>query len=101
MATSAYSGAARDGSSLASRRIQAVLEVDLAAPHLCRQKMCEQGTARTHLPHGDREQNLGCTAHPRRTEDARFRHLGANRAALDEEGSQESGAGKAMVDVSQ
>jgi hypothetical protein len=33
-------------------RIQVVLEVALAASHRCRQEMCEQGIARTHLPHG-------------------------------------------------
>src|ERR1035441_9630935 len=97
MATSADSGAARDGSSLASRWLQVVLEVDLATSHSCRQKMCEQGTVGTHLPHGGREPDVGCAAHPWRVEDARFRHLEANRAALDEAGPPEFGAGKRCV----
>jgi hypothetical protein len=46
------SRAAGDGCPLASDRIQVVLEVALAASHWCRQEMREQGTARTHLPHG-------------------------------------------------
>jgi hypothetical protein len=40
---------------LASRRIQVVLEVALAASRSCGEKVCKQRIARTHLPHGSRE----------------------------------------------
>ena len=36
---------ARDGHSVASGRVQAVLDVALAASEVCGQKMCEQGSA--------------------------------------------------------
>ena len=75
---------------LASRWIQVVLEVALAASHACGKKVCKQRIARTHLPHGSREPDLGRAAYSWRTENAWLRHIGANGVALDAEGSEES-----------
>lgn len=75
---------------LVSRWIQVVLEVALAASHSCEKKGCKQRIARTHLPHGSREPDLGRAAYSWRTKNARLRHIGANGIALDAEGSEES-----------
>src|SRR5260370_40378845 len=81
---------------LASRWIQVVLEVALAASHSRGEKACKQRIARTHLPHGSREPDLGRAAYSWRTENARLRHIGANGVALDAEGSAESRAREAL-----
>jgi hypothetical protein len=46
------SHSAGDSCSLASGRVQAVLDVALAASCPCWKKMRQQGSAPTHLPHG-------------------------------------------------
>ena len=45
----------RDGRSLASDGLQAVMDVDFATPGPSGKKVREQGIARTHLPHGRRQ----------------------------------------------
>src|ERR1035437_2385748 len=82
--------------SLASRRVQAVLDVAFAASDPRGKKMREQRTARTHLPHGGRKPHMGRAAHSRGTENAWIRCFGANRAALDAESAPKSRIGKAM-----
>src|SRR5260370_3248619 len=66
---------------LASRWIQVVLEVALAASHSCGEKGWKQRIARTHLPHGSREPDLGGTAYSWRAENDRLRHIAANGIA--------------------
>jgi hypothetical protein len=48
---------------------------------LVREEVCNQRIARTHLPHGSPEPDLGA-AYSWRTESARLRHIGANGVAL-------------------
>ena len=67
--------ASRDCRWLASRRVQDVLEVDLAQTDTIRQETYTEGAPRTHLSPGCGEQHLGCTAYPRRAEDARIRNF--------------------------
>jgi putative transposase len=62
MAASAESRAAGDSRSLASGWIQDVLELALAAQNSCRSKMRQEGIARSHLPHGGRQPNVGSAA---------------------------------------
>ena len=81
---------------MASRRIQGLLETDLAQTHAIRQETNSEGGARTHLSHGCGEQHLGRAAYPRRIEVARIRDLRANRPTLDAKGAQESRAGKVL-----
>ena len=81
---------AGDRCSLAQGRIQVVLDMALAASEPRWKKMRQQRIARTYLPYGCRESDLGCAANSWRTEDARLRYLGENRAALDAEGSTQS-----------
>lgn len=52
METGPDSRPAGDRCSMASKRIQVVLDLALAAPEPGRKKVCEPGTARTRLPHG-------------------------------------------------
>ena len=56
----------------------------------------KQGVASTYLSHGGREPDLGRATHSWRAEDARLRHLGEDRTALDAEGVEKLGAGEAM-----
>src|SRR5271156_6329222 len=58
---------------MAPRRLQAVLDLALAAPGARGQEVHQRGTPRAHLPHGRREPDLGCAAHSWRTEDAWLR----------------------------
>ena len=81
---------ARDRCSLAPCRVQAVLDMALAASGSGRQKMSQQGIARTDLSHGSGEFHVGRTAHPRRIENAWLRSFGTNRIALDAESAEES-----------
>ena len=62
--------AAGDRRSLASGRIQIVLDVALAASDPRGKKMRYQGIARVDLSHGRRESDLGCAAPSWRTENA-------------------------------
>ena len=48
-----------DSCSLASQGLQAVLDVAFSTPEPSRKKVCEQGIARDHFPHGLREQDMG------------------------------------------
>jgi hypothetical protein len=48
--------------SLASNGIQIVLDMALAKSVPSRKKMREQGIARTHFSHGNREPDLGCAS---------------------------------------
>ena len=89
-----------DRRALAPRRLQALLDMALAAPSSRGQKVRQQRGARTHLPHGRRESNLGLTAHSWRIENAGPRYFRANRTALDAKSSQKSRSGKAMGGLS-
>src|ERR1017187_10512238 len=62
-------------------------------------KMREQGSARTDLPNGPREQDLGSTAHTWQAENARLRRFRAQRAALDAETPRDSEPAKTMDDI--
>jgi len=90
METSVDSCPARDRCSLASGRIQVVLDLALAASKPRGKKMRPQRIARTHLPHGCREPDLGRAANSRGIEDAGLRYFGANGVALDEKSAEGS-----------
>src|SRR3954466_13596480 len=87
---------ARDCCSLASCRVQAVLEVALAPWGSGGQKMRQQGIARADLSHGRGKLHMGRTAHPRRTENAWLQPFRENRVALDAKSAEESCTGQAM-----
>jgi hypothetical protein len=80
--------------SLASRRIQAVLEIALAQTCRGRKEADEQQTAAVDFSHSRRESHLGRTANPWRVEDARIWDLGTNRNPMDAEGPQGPRAGE-------
>jgi len=83
-------GATGYGRSLASSRVQTVLEMDFAAQSSRGQKVNEQGYPRAHLPDGCGESDVGRAANPWRTPNARLRHLRANRVAPDAESPRRS-----------
>ena len=53
-------------------------DVDFSTPNPSGKKECQHGIAGDHLPHGIREQDMGCAAHSWRIEDARLRYLREN-----------------------
>jgi len=59
---------------------QTILDVALAASGSGRKKVRQQGIARTHLPHGCRELNLGCAPYPWQIEYAWLRYFGEDCA---------------------
>jgi hypothetical protein len=60
---------AGDRCAMAPGRLQAVLDLALAASSSRGQEVRQQRATRTYLPHGRRESNLGCAAHSWRTND--------------------------------
>jgi len=90
-----------DSCSLASRRIQIVLEVDIPAADSRWEKMREQAIARTDLSHGRREPNLGRTAHSWGTKMLSFDIFRAHSFAVDEKGAQKFWSSNSMAGVSE
>src|ERR1035438_6602944 len=79
-----------DSCSLASQGLQAVLDVAFSTPEPSRKKVCEQGIARGHFPHGLREQGMGRAPNSWRTQNAWIRSFGAHGTTLDTESAEES-----------
>src|ERR1035441_8880058 len=86
--------AARNRHPLASCRVQALLDVGFTQKKEARQTANSKRSAGSDLSYGGREPDVGSAAHPWRAEDAWFRYLGANRAALDAKRSEERRVGK-------
>ncbi len=93
--------AARDRHRLASRRVQAVLEMVVTQTSRCGKEAHVSKAAGADLSQGGRESHLGCAAYPRRVEDARVGDFRAHSAALDAKGPSRYRAGKTMGDVPQ
>jgi len=94
-------GQSGDCGALASRWLSIVLVMAIAPPKANGAKADEQRTARTHLPHGGRESNVGSAPDSRRTAGARFRYLGTDCVALGAARTKRSRAKESMEDISQ
>src|ERR1035437_297997 len=90
-----------DCRSLASCGVQVVLDVAFAASSYREKKACQQGIARTHLPHGCGEPDLGRAAHSWRVENAWLQYFRANCTALEEESPSKSRTGETVDGVSE
>ena len=87
---------AGDRYAMAPGRLQALLDLALAASSSRGQEVRQQRATRTYLPHGRRESNLGRSTHPRRADDAWLRRFGTNCLALDAESAEKPRADKAI-----
>src|SRR5258706_7718085 len=85
---------------MAQISIRALLAFSLKSPAGDRQKENFKGSARSDLPDGHREPNLGCAANSWRAEDVRVRCLRKNGFPLDAAGPPKSRTCQTMARVS-
>ena len=91
---------ARNGRSMASGRIQTVLDHAVQSPQTSgRWPEDLERDPRTDLPDGRGESNLGRTAHPRRTSHVGLRGIGDDRHPLDEASTQASRTRQTLAGV--